>query len=184
MRRFNRIVAGAALVFLVGTTVLANIPETNLFRVQERSNMVKAGAGWIYMAVIRDNVVPDTVRISDTSAAMDMVGAVRGSISYKLGIYDGSGNYMAFDSCKAKLLYQWSNDGEHWISRDSSAALTDTLFHEDTLILGPFNFMRIVGRPAQPSGYAFDTTGTLGADPTFLIGWFRVQPIYVGTKKK
>lgn len=119
----------------------------------------------------------DTLFTEDTSQLIPLGSARRASRQYQVTHVDAVGLDLECDTCvDARIITQWSNDGIYWWDYDSTAAITDTLPHIDTMIVRPYAYCRFILRPTDPNGYVVDTVNALG--PEWQVATVVVQPWY------
>jgi len=190
-RRALSMLALVAVLCCMASGARTEIIDAALPNLPSDSSAINGGtAGWLKLAIWSDTnaLCTDTTtfRIDDTSSTTVITGDLaRASITYKFDMWDGVSGRLHKDSVRAILVYSWSNNGTYWSDLDSSAAITDTLSHNDTLIIRPFNFMRIKAR-AKSANLFDNKLHPCLENTTLLVPWmigsFRAQPFYNRTK--
>jgi hypothetical protein len=175
----KRIIGGICLlafVVLSVVPVIGGVPETGLPTIKRYSGATPASYGYLNTHSWANGT--DTAWVCDTSEAIAIGAARRASVTYMTALYDEVGGPKSVDSVSYRLVYEWSNDLSHWFPTDSTGAKTDTLYHNDTLIIRPFEYMQIISRVSRPSLSVWDTTGLGGTLNPWQITAYRVQAFY------
>ena len=188
MNRLMKVIVLGGLSLGMFAVAIGGIPEIGLPTIKRYAGHQPAGYGYLYTHSWANGT--DTAWVCDTSSVMAIGGAQRASITYWSGYYDNTGGFCGgslnnTDSASYKLIYQWSNDLVNWMATDS-VSKTDTLYHNDTLIVRPFEYMWIIARLPRPTKTAWDTAG-LGGGASDVAPWgvtnYRVQVFFPGEVK-
>jgi len=107
-----------------------------------KTNISPDGYGVLLINKYTDTI-PDTFVVYDTTDALQgCLAWAAATMAYQGRTWDGI-SIADIDSIGARLFIDWSPDGDNWVVKDSTPAITDTLPHVMTVNIYNMDFMRM-----------------------------------------